>query len=64
MLSEPGNFAVVQLPGRKFPGVVCPGGTLHQSTQVKQIPINKPFASMTYAASVVVVAAWIALRGE
>jgi hypothetical protein len=29
LLSPPANFAVVQLPGRKFPGVVVQGDTLH-----------------------------------
>ncbi len=29
LLSRPINFAVVQLPGRKFPGVVVQGDTLH-----------------------------------
>lgn len=29
LLSEPINFAVVQLPDRKFPGVVCQGDTLY-----------------------------------
>ncbi|MBP6014244.1 MAG: hypothetical protein KBA31_18595 [Alphaproteobacteria bacterium] len=29
LLSEPINFAVVQLPGRRFPGVVVQGDTLH-----------------------------------
>jgi hypothetical protein len=29
LLSRPANFAVVQLPGRKFPGVVVQGDTLH-----------------------------------
>ena len=28
LLSEPGNFAIVQLPGRKYPGVVVQGDTL------------------------------------
>jgi hypothetical protein len=28
LLSPPVNFAVVQLPERKFPGVVCQGDTL------------------------------------
>jgi predicted RNase H-like HicB family nuclease len=28
LLSRPVNFAVVQLPGRKFPGVVVQGDTL------------------------------------
>ena len=27
--SEPTNYAVVQLPGRQFPGVVFQGDTLH-----------------------------------
>jgi hypothetical protein len=29
LLSRPINFAVVQLPGRKFPGVVVQGDTLN-----------------------------------
>lgn len=29
LLSRPVNFAVVQLAGRKFPGVVVQGDTLH-----------------------------------
>lgn len=29
LLSEPTNFAVVHLPNRKFPGVVCQGDTLY-----------------------------------
>jgi hypothetical protein len=29
LLSRPINYAVVQLPGRKFPGVVVQGDTLH-----------------------------------
>ena len=29
LLSEPINFAVVQLPDRKYPGVVCHGDTLN-----------------------------------
>ena len=29
VLSEPTNYAVVQLPGRQFPGVVFQGDTLH-----------------------------------
>jgi hypothetical protein len=29
LLSSPANFAVVQLPGRKFPGVVFQGDSLH-----------------------------------
>lgn len=29
LLSEPKNFAVVQLPGRAYPGVVMQGDTLH-----------------------------------
>ncbi len=33
LLSEPVNFAVVQLPERKFPGVVCQGDTLHSLVQ-------------------------------
>jgi hypothetical protein len=28
-MSEPTNYAVVQLPGRKFPGVVFQGDSLH-----------------------------------
>lgn len=30
LLSPPTNYAVVQLPGRKFPGVVFQGDSLHQ----------------------------------
>jgi signal transduction histidine kinase len=29
LLSPPANFAVVQLPGRNYPGVVVQGDTLH-----------------------------------
>jgi len=29
LLSEPHNYAVVQLPGRSFPGVVFQGDSLH-----------------------------------
>lgn len=29
LLSQPANYAVVQLPGRKFPGVVFQGDSLH-----------------------------------
>ncbi len=29
LLSGPTNYAVVQLPGRKFPGVVIQGDSLH-----------------------------------
>ena len=29
LLSKPTNYAVVQLPGRKFPGVVFQGDSLH-----------------------------------
>ena len=29
LLTEPTNYAVVQLPGRKFPGVVFQGDTIH-----------------------------------
>ena len=29
LLSPPVNYAVVQLPGRRFPGVVIQGDTLH-----------------------------------
>jgi hypothetical protein len=29
LLSAPTNYAVVQLPGRKFPGVVFQGDSLH-----------------------------------
>ena len=29
LLTEPTNYAVVQLPGRKFPGVVFQGDSLH-----------------------------------
>lgn len=29
LLSQPTNYAVVHLPGRKFPGVVFQGDTLH-----------------------------------
>lgn len=29
LLSEPTNYAVVQLPGRAFPGVVFQGDSLH-----------------------------------
>ena len=29
LLSEPTNYAVVQLPGRKFPGVVFQGDSVH-----------------------------------
>lgn len=29
LLSSPTNYAVVQLPGRQFPGVVVQGDTLH-----------------------------------
>ncbi|MDN3577965.1 hypothetical protein QWZ03_14440 [Chitinimonas viridis] len=33
LLSDPVNFAVVQLPDRKFPGVVCQGDTLNSLVQ-------------------------------
>jgi predicted RNase H-like HicB family nuclease len=33
LLSRPVNFAVVQLPGRQFPGVVVQGDTLHSLVQ-------------------------------
>ena len=33
LLSRPVNFAVVQLPERRFPGVVFQGDTLHALTQ-------------------------------
>jgi hypothetical protein len=33
LLSNPGNYAVVQLPGRKFPGVVIQGDSLHSLVQ-------------------------------
>ena len=29
LLSEPANYAVIQLPGRRFPGVVFQGDSLH-----------------------------------
>ncbi len=35
LLSKPTNYAVVQLPGRKFPGVVIQGDSLH--TLVKRL---------------------------
>lgn len=38
LLSPPINFAVVQLPERKYPGVVVQGDTLHTlQQQVEQI---------------------------
>ena len=33
LLSKPTNYAVVQLPGRKFPGVVIQGDSLHSLVQ-------------------------------
>lgn len=33
LLSRPANYAVVQLPGRKFPGVVFQGDSLHSLLQ-------------------------------
>lgn len=33
LLSEPTNFAIVQLPGRSYPGVVVQGDTLHSFIQ-------------------------------
>jgi hypothetical protein len=33
LFSNPGNYAVVQLPGRKFSGVVFQGDSLHSLTQ-------------------------------
>lgn len=33
LLSRPANYAVVQLPGRKFPGVVFQGDSLHNHLQ-------------------------------
>lgn len=30
LLSQPLNYAVVQLPGRQFPGVVVQGDSLHE----------------------------------
>ena len=33
LLSQPINFAIVQLPERQFPGVVVQGDTLHALTQ-------------------------------
>lgn len=33
LLSSPTNYAVVQLPGRKFPGVVVQGDSLHSLVQ-------------------------------
>jgi hypothetical protein len=33
LLSKPSNYAVVQLPGRKFPGVVVQGDSLHSLVQ-------------------------------
>lgn len=33
LLSQPTNFAVVQLPGRNYPGVVVQGDTLHTLVQ-------------------------------
>jgi hypothetical protein len=33
LLSKPTNYAVVQLPGRKFPGVVVQGDSLHSLVQ-------------------------------
>lgn len=41
LLSQPTNYAVVQLPGRKFPGVVFQGDSLHNLlrsiTQLRQL---------------------------
>lgn len=38
LLSPPHNFAVVQLPERKYPGVVVQGDTLHSlQKQVEQM---------------------------
>jgi len=33
LLSAPENYAVVQLPGRNFPGVVMQGDSLHSLTR-------------------------------
>ncbi|WP_284194990.1 DUF6959 family protein [Chitinimonas prasina] len=33
LLSDPVNFAAVQLPDRKFPGVVCQGDALNSLVQ-------------------------------
>ena len=38
MLTPPSNYAVVQMPDRKYPGVVFQGDTLHSmTTQVAQM---------------------------
>ena len=48
LLTPPGNFAIVQLPGRKFPGVVFQGDSLsalcEQATLVAEQAANSSAA--------------------
>jgi len=41
LLSEPHNFAVVHLPGRKYPGVVVQGDTLRELIRNLQSSIDQ-----------------------
>lgn len=43
LLSSPSNFAVVQMPDRKFPGIIIQGDSLHilvQKIREMQIMLN------------------------
>lgn len=42
LMTEPHNYAVVQLPGRQFPGVVVQGDSLNNIVSLIKGSINEP----------------------